>query len=363
MSLQFSIGWFFAWLALAGTHLASPAACHAEPRGEPVVIGERLEIESKVMNERRPLRIAKPPGYDEGEERYPVVYLLDGGPSNFRHTTGIVSFLEFVNRAPGMLLVAITNTDRTRDLTPPTQSENDLRWFSVTGGADRFLRFISDELMPWVNQNYRTRPYKILIGHSLGGLFALHALTTRPELFNAYVVIDPSLNWNDQALVEQAEAFFKNTSELKADLYMTMTSGGEAAHGGTRKLAGILEQRAPREFRWTLRHMPEETHRSVHHRSVYLALDKIFGGWHLTNPFDLYDKGGLAALHKHFEEGGKRYGYDRKTSPSMVSMVVTGLIREGRLEEAGSVLLHDRDNYPPQWQQPRCTGPRLPQAR
>ena len=321
------------------------------------MIGERLEIESKVLDEERELRIAKPRGYDQGDERYPVVYLLDGGPTNFRHVAGIVGFMDFfAARAPGVLLVAIQNTNRNRDLTPPTQSQADLRRFPVHGGADRFLEFISDELIPWVDQNYRTRPYKILIGHSLGGLLAIHALTTRPQLFNAYVAVDPSLNWNSQALVAQAEKFVEATPQLEAELYMTMTAGGGAAGGGGRKLAGILEEKAPRGFRWTYRHMPGETHRSTLHRSIYLALDKIFDGWHLADPFDLYEKGGLAALHKHFEEGGRRYGYDRKTPPFKISMVVAGLIKEGRLDEADSVLLHDPQQYPPPWNQLDALG-------
>ena len=73
----------------------APTVCQGQPTGEPVVIGEKLTIESRVLGESRPLMIAKPSGYDDGTERYPVVYLLDGGPSNFRHTTGIVSFLDF----------------------------------------------------------------------------------------------------------------------------------------------------------------------------------------------------------------------------------------------------------------------------
>lgn len=351
MSLQLSTHWLLAWLGLVGTPLVLPPASHAQPTGEPVVIGEKLEIESKLLGERRPLMIAKPRGYDDGDERYPVVYLLDGGPQNFRHKAGIVSFLDFAGRAPAMLLVAITNTNRNRDLTPPTQSERDLRSVQTHGGADRFLQFISDELMPWVTKNYRTRPYTILVGHSFGGLFAIHALTTRPEMFNAYVAVDPSLHWNDQGIVKQAETFFKTTTQLDADLYMTMTAEGGSASGGAMKLAGILDEKAPRGFRWTLRRFPEETHLSTLHRGIYLALDTIFDGWHLTDPFDLYDKGGLAAVHKHFERGGKRYGYDRKTSPFMISMVVYGLIKAGRLDEAASVLLQDRENYPAHWNQ------------
>ena len=337
-------------LLLVCAHVGLPSTVRAQPGSDAIVIGERLKLESAVLEETRPLLIAKPDGYETGTEHYPVLYLLDGD-AHFHHTTGMVSFLADSGRIPPMLVVAIPNNSRSRDFTPPTQSEMDIRFTPISGGADNFLRFLSDELMPYVERTYRTRPYRILVGHSLGGLFALHALVTRPELFNSYIAIDPSLQWNDQALVSQADVFFKKTRELNADLYMTGTSGGGLSLGGLRKLAGVLEEKVPEGFRWRLQLLPEEDHVSTPHLSTYYALDTIFDGWHLADPFGLYEKGGLAAIHRHFEEGGKRFGYERETSPFMISMVVHGLLQAGRLEEAATVLLHDRQRYPPPWNQ------------
>ena len=97
--------------------------------------------------------------------------------------------------------------------------------------------------------------------------------------------------------------------------------------------------------------MPEETHVSIPHRSIYQGLDTIFDAWHLANPLELYDKGGIDAVHRHFREGGKRLGYDRTTSAFTISMIVAGLMQAGRLEEAASVLMHDPKTYPPPWNQ------------
>ena len=136
---------------------------------------------------------------------------------------------------------------------------------------------------------------------------------------------------------------------MNADLYLTAS-----ADDGTkliRKLCIALEGKSPRGFRCSFQHMPEETHISVVHRSIYSGLDTIFDGWHLANPFEMYVKGGLEAIHRHFREGGKRAGYDRQTPAFTISMVVHGLMREGRLEEAASVLLHDPKRYPAPWNQ------------
>ena len=333
-------------------------AVQAQQPAEPVVIGEKFQIQSKILNETRSLIIAKPAGYGEGKEAYPVLYLLDG-ESQFLHAAGIVRFLADSERIPQMLLVAIENrgnAERTRDLTTKSTAEIDNRFSPGNGGAGEFLRFLAEELIPYVEKSYRTRPCRILAGHSFGGLFAIHTLITRPALFNAYIVIDPTLSWSNQEEVLRAEAFFEKTPELNADLFITASNDAGGVPAGTRRLAAVLDEKAPKGLRWSFTWMPEETHVSIPHRSLYLGLDTIFDGWHLANPLDLYDKGGIEAVHRHFREGGKRFGYDLETSPFMISMIVYELNGAGRLEEAASVLLHDPKAYPPPWNQLDALG-------
>ena len=335
---------------LAIALVTAPLRSHAQAGGEPIVIGKKFEIHSKVLNETRPLLIATPEGYDQGTDRYPVLYLLDGD-ENFVQTVGIVHSLMESDRIPPMLVVGIANTERTRDLTPPTQVETELRFHPKNGGADTFLQFISGELIPYVDTHYRSRPYKVLVGHSIGGLFAIYVLASNPKLFNAYIAIDPTLSWNNDAAVTKLETVFKDTKELSSDLYITATDEGGSALSADYKLCGILNQRTPREFRWTFKQMPGETHTSIPHQSIYSGLDHIFDGWHLANPLKLYDEGGLAAIHRHFAEGGRRYGYDRKTPAFTVSLVVAALMAQDRLEEAATVLQHDPKTYPAPWNQ------------
>jgi predicted alpha/beta superfamily hydrolase len=99
--------------------------------------------------------------------------------------------------------------------------------------AEAFLSFVAGELVPYIEKNYRTRPYRLLVGHSFGGLFAVYAMIARPRLFNAYIAADPSLYWNNQAVVERAETFFANSKELQADLYMTAAGGSGEPDAGT----------------------------------------------------------------------------------------------------------------------------------
>jgi hypothetical protein len=325
----------------------------AQSQASPVVIGEAVHIRSSVLKEERTLLISKPAGYEDGADRYPVLYVLDG-ETLFRSSSAIAEFLAASERIPEMLVVAIASgsfQQRTRDLTPPSSAEIDNRFSPGNGGADAFLSFVADELIPLVDKTYRTRPYRVLAGHSFGGLFAIHALTAKPNLFNAYIAIDPTLSWNNGAVVAEAESFFSKTKELQADLYFTVANATGYSSGSVRRLAAILDEKAPAGFRWNFEAMQQETHMSIPLRSIHQGLDTIFDGWHLTDPLELFDKGGIEAVHRHFRDGGKRCGFDRSTSPFTVSLIVAGLVKAGRLEEASQLLLHDPKAYPPPWNQ------------
>lgn len=185
-------------LLFAGITATICTASYAQAAGDAVIIGSRIQLHSRILNETRTLLISKPDGYDQKTERYPVLYLLDG-EDNFVQVVGIVQSLTEADRIPPILVVGIVNTERERDLAPHTEVELEIRFHPKNGGANEFLKFIGSELIPYVDLHYRTRPYKMLVGHSLGGLFAVYALASDPRLFNAYIAIDPTaLSWEQR---------------------------------------------------------------------------------------------------------------------------------------------------------------------
>ena len=100
---------------------------------------------------------------------------------------------------PATIVVALQNTERGRDMTPPAETDDEMTsMIGDSGGADDFIAFFRDELIPYVDSNYRTTGYDILVGHSLGGLVAIHALVHHPDVFEAYVPISPRLWWDGQ---------------------------------------------------------------------------------------------------------------------------------------------------------------------
>jgi predicted alpha/beta superfamily hydrolase len=213
------------WKILAGVFallvLISSSAQAQAPPGTTA-----LKINSAVLGEERTILVRVPPGYETNKQRYPVLYMTDGN-AHIGHTSSTVEFLAQNGRMSELIVVGITNTDRTRDLSPThvtttVAGGNSALQFPTSGGADKFLKFIETELIPEIEKRYRVHPYRILAGHSLGGLFTIHAMVSRPELFNSYVAVSPALQWDNQVAVKRAEDFFKARKEWQATLFMSL---------------------------------------------------------------------------------------------------------------------------------------------
>ena len=156
-----------------------PFQIFAQDVGEDVVLGKLIRMESDVLGEERQIMVYLPRGYEQTTTKYPVLYVLDGR-THFQHASSTVNFLSRNGRIPQLIVVAIVNVDRTRDFTP-TSMENR----PESGGFDKFINYLQDELFPYVEKNYRTSPYRLLEGHSLGGMFSIHVLFKYPKMFQA----------------------------------------------------------------------------------------------------------------------------------------------------------------------------------
>jgi predicted alpha/beta superfamily hydrolase len=278
------------------------AQAHA---GEPVVIGERTSIHSEVLNEERPLLVRLPESYQSaGDRRYPVIFALDG-ETHFHLLTGVVDWLsQRSTQIPEVIVVGIPNVDRVRDLAPSVDPEN-----GRGGGADDFLQFLSDELIPHIDKHYRTRPYRILTGHSLAGLFTLHTLIREPSLFQGYIAMSPWLARGapEPELLERATVFFRQRESLPVFLYTTV--GDEPAlkpHYDS--FIGLLGD-APKDLDWHSDIYPADNHMSVVSRSLNNALQKLFADTRIDPESDLAKKG-ADAIRAHFRGLSKeKYGY------------------------------------------------------
>lgn len=282
-------------LALAA---AMPSSATAQERF-PLTIGVRDSLRSTILNETRRFLVYTPPSYGDttqAPQRYPVLYLLDGD-AHFHSVSGLVQNLGTgINGTwaiPEMMVVAIPNTDRTRDMTPTKVDRGPdgkpSPFLRTSGGMANFLRFIRDELAPRIDSTYRTSPYRIFVGHSLGGITVINALYTMPEAFNAYVAIDPSLWWDDQVLVKQARERLERSNWRNKVLYLGQANTLNPDDSTTNqhfnamlRFNGLAEAYSRSGLRYGYRYYPEDTHGSVPLITTYDALRFIFQGYQVN---------------------------------------------------------------------------------
>jgi hypothetical protein len=261
--------------------LAFASLAHAQARpdsGEkvlPLAIGETFTIDSKILGETRRINVYMPPGYEESaEKRFPVLYMPDGGiAEDFLHVAGLVQVSVGNGTMRPFLLVGIENTQRRRDMTGPTENENDKKIAPRVGGSDAFRRFIRDELMPRVKARYRTTNETAIVGESLAGLFVVETLLLEPDMFDTYIAFDPSLWWNNQKLVGEAGGRLRARTKAGKTLYIASSSD---AIEGTQRFADVLGKQAPAGLSWHYEKMPEEKHSTIYHPAALRAFRAVF---------------------------------------------------------------------------------------
>jgi uncharacterized protein len=173
------------------------------------------------------------------------------------------------------VLVGIENTQRRRDLTGPTDNEEDRKIALRVGGSQAFRRFLREELMPQVKARYRTTNETAIVGESLAGLFVVETFLVEPDLFDTYIAFDPSLWWNNQQLVDGAGARLRARPGLKKTLYIA-TSDEKTIAQIAQRFAGVLGRHAPSGLRWRYEPMPDEHHSTIYHPAALKAFRVLF---------------------------------------------------------------------------------------
>jgi uncharacterized protein len=311
---------------------------------------QRLTIHSQVLNEDRAVWVRTPPGYDQGNQRFIVLYQTDA-PDQVNEVGGSIDFLTSKQRMPPLIVVGIGNTDRTRDLTPSrVDAPNPDGSVATSGGADKFLDFIQTELMPEIEKRYRTAPYKIFSGHSLGGLLAIHTLITRPDLFNAYIAVSPSLQWDNGKTLHQAQEFFKSHKQLNKALFVSLANEGNTPNPMGENFDAFrnaLETSAPKGLLWRVERYPDEDHGSTVLLAHYAGLRQVFAPWPPARDPKTGDfVGGLSGLEKHYDELSARYGAKLQVPEATLNNYGYALLGSKRTDEAFTVFRRNVELYP-----------------
>lgn len=249
------------------------------------VLGYVDQIHSEILKEDRTINIYLPEGYDKNT-RYPVIYLLDGSADeDFIHVVGIVQYNTFswVDRIPKSIVIGIANTNRKRDFTSPAKVPNDSKLVPDNGGSGKFIAFLEKELQPYVEKKYKVDSSKTIIGQSLGGLLATEILFTKPGLFNNYMIISPSLWWNDGALLKRTPAILRKDYNRLTNIYIGVGKEGSIDGSNThimeedaKLLAEKITQGESKSVKVHFDYLPQENHATVTHQAVFNAFRILY---------------------------------------------------------------------------------------
>ncbi|WP_149277323.1 alpha/beta hydrolase-fold protein [Pareuzebyella sediminis] len=315
-----------------------------------IVIGTKHSLNSNILNEDREYWISLPDSYNDkvsSHKRYPVLIVLDGN-MHFKSISGIVNYMSsdrYGSRTiPEMIVVAIQNVDRRRDYTPDkviTVRENN------TGGGDRFLSFLEEELLPELDQKFRTESYRILFGHSLGGLLATHAYMKENTLFNSFIAVDPSFGtWDSETMDKKLDSLTERSFERF--IYIATANWGKRNIRNRDRhvrLYESLNSRCKGELPAKLEYFENEDHSSVPIIAFHNGISAIFEGYGISYR-DVKDK---EQLTRHFQTLSERLSWDFQPPEYLVNRLGYRMLQSGNDKDKSNALeffILNTENYP-----------------
>jgi predicted alpha/beta superfamily hydrolase len=340
-------------------YLITAASVPVQAAVKDIIIGQKLSLYSDVLNEERPYWVYLPPTYDV-HKTYPVIYLLDGN-SHFEAASGMLNFMSAGSNSniqvPEMILVALPNTNRARDFTP-THSMLDLAGnqnpaFKTSGGGAAFLEFFRKELIPHIDQSYATAAYRVLVGHSLGGLFSLYAFLESPDLFRSYIAIDPSLWWDNAWLTSRLLTRLKTPSSPRQHghtIYMSSANNLElkgppanVMKQAQERFAGLLDGWNRASVHSRLDYFEDEDHNSIPQPAFYAGLKYIFEGFRppLLRIIDDPD-----VLSTHYDTLSKKLGFNALPPEYQVDRLGSFLLMGGEVDKSLVVFRFNITHFP-----------------
>jgi predicted alpha/beta superfamily hydrolase len=295
----------------------------AQQDGSPVSIGTYRTMHSEILNEDRTLLVSLPRGYDETAIHYPVLYVLYGGQARgyFAEAVHIADRLHEAGLIPPLMIVGVKNVDRYRDTLPVNRN-------GEKGGAENFLKFLSDELIPFIDSSYRTKDFRILLGPQAGAAFALYALMEEPRIFRVNIITNPF--WTPSVreyLLAEAGNVFSSAGSLRNFLFVTCNTNddNETTRDDLDSLRAIVKDGETRDFTVVINPLrASEPEHLIPAPGLQEGLIAYFSDYTFPEEREI---DGLQDLKHYYEVLSQTYGYD-------VDVPEFTLIRQGdRLEE------------------------------
>lgn len=338
--------------------------CMKAQENSPFTTGFEETISSKILGQERKVWIHIPNsnGGNKIKDRgnYPVVYVLDGS-ENFNTVVSITEHMTESNLCPPMIVVGILHKDRLVELTTGT----DKQLPTIVGGGEKFMAYVEKELIPYIDANYPTTSYKILIGHSLGGLTVMNTFLHNPNLFNAYVSLDASLWWDNQKVVKDAKTILPTQNYKRKSLFMAManrlekgvdtlsvqkdTSDHTSLIRSNLEFIKDLSKNKQNQLRFKYKFYEDDDHPSIRLIGEYDAFRFVFEFYklkiydsQLDNPDFKLD----TLLAEHYKNVSEQMGYIVKPGESLINRLGYQMLGVKQFTKAETLFKLNTANYP-----------------
>lgn len=333
--------------------------CAKAQQSSPFTTGFEKSAPSKILGEQRKVWIHIPNSHGEND-RYPVIYLLDGD-ANFNTVVSITEFMINAGLCPPMIVVGILHPARMTDLTFGTDKETP----GIVGNGEKFMLYVEKELMPYIESNYPTAPYKIFIGHSVGGLAVVNTLIYHSNMFNAYVSLDGALWWNNQQIVTDAKLILANKNYKGKTLFVALANRMESGMDtlavqkdtteGTELIRSNLEfiryvsNTKTNQLRFKHTFYENDDHSSVRLIGEYDALRFIFDYYKLkiyNSELNDHNFKLDSLFTTHYNNVSEQIGYLVKPDESQVNGLGYYMLSQKQFSKAEALFKLNIANYP-----------------
>jgi uncharacterized protein len=306
--------------------------CFSQKKGDDIFIGKYDKVYSKILNEERTLMVNLPDSYDQSDQKYPVLFLLDGEVNILAEAASMIHHYGMTDITP-MIIIAVNNTNRNRDMMP-------------MDGAQKFLQFINEELIPYVETNYRAGSYRIIYGNSNSALFVVYSLLEKPETFSAYIAASPMIGWCKDLMEIKFRTLNEQNIRLNKFLYV-IHGGSDYPHvknflPAYLKLLKSLEKKG---LKLKVKFVPDEGH--VPYGSLHHGLFTLYDGY--TYPEKKKNEEGVDSLKAYYERLSRRVGYKIKYPVKTLMTIGQRLLTENKVEEAIKVYELNAGHNPEIW--------------
>jgi len=293
-----------------------------------IFIGETITVPSRHLNKDMIIDVYLPDGYSDKNDRYPVLVTCQ---SHFLHISGIAADLALKNSAPELIVASVRNYSSEDFIPEKIDGHPD------SGGANRFIAFFRDELLPGLDSRFRTRPFRIFYSGSFGGGFAVYMYLSEPGVFNGYISATPAIDYEGRSslIMKNVHAYLARNDYRGRYLYMGVENEPRLMPL-LDTLVAILKEAELEGSKWEYHPFLDEDHGSIANKVIYHGLKFVFSDWTEIPPEVVGE--GVPSIRAYAAGLKNIFGYDIGVSRLAVGRVVQAWREQGRAADVVDLL-------------------------